>query len=47
MYGNDNANYTNGQFVVQDRVCPKSTTIPATTTTSDSDEEVSTNTKKR
>lgn len=30
MYGNDNENYTNGQFVVQDRVCPKSTTIPVT-----------------
>ena len=38
MYGNDNANYTNGQFVVQDRVCPKSTTIPATTTTSTTDD---------
>ena len=35
MYGNDNENYTNGQFVVQDRVCPKSTTIPATTTNSE------------
>lgn len=32
MYGNDNSNYaTTGQFVVQDKVCPKSTTIPATT----------------
>lgn len=30
MYGSDNSNYTNGQFVVQDRVCPKSTTIPVT-----------------
>ena len=30
MYGNDNENYTNGQFVVQDRVCPRSTTIPVT-----------------
>jgi hypothetical protein len=24
MFGNDNENYANGQFVVQDRVCPKS-----------------------
>jgi len=32
MYGNDNENYTNGQFVVQDKVCPRATTIPATTT---------------
>ena len=32
MYGNDNSNYTLGQFVVQDRVCPKATTLPATTT---------------
>lgn len=29
MYGNDNANYeTTGQFVIQDRICPKSTTVP-------------------
>ena len=33
MYGNQNENYTNGQFVVQDRVCPRSSTIPATQTT--------------
>ena len=32
MYGNQNDNYTNGQFVVQDKVCPKASTIPATTT---------------
>lgn len=31
MYGNQNDNYTNGQFVVQDRVCPRSTPIPAAT----------------
>ena len=30
MYGNDNTNYVNGQFVVQDRVCPKSSTPPTT-----------------
>ena len=30
MYGNDNENYTNGQFVVQDRVCPKSASVPTT-----------------
>lgn len=33
MYGNDNANYTNGVFVIQDRLCPRSTPIPTTTTT--------------
>ena len=33
MYGNDNSNYTLGQFVVQDRVCPQATTLPATTQT--------------
>lgn len=27
-YGNDNTNYTLGQFVVQDKVCPKSTSLP-------------------
>ena len=32
MYGNQNENYTNGQFVVQDRVCPKASALPATTT---------------
>ena len=35
MYGNDNSLYSNGQFVVQDRVCPKSTSIPATQITSE------------
>ena len=35
MYGNQNAEYTNGQFVVQDRVCPRSTPIPATATTNE------------
>lgn len=29
MYGNGNAGYTNGQFVIQDRICPISATIPA------------------
>ena len=32
MYGNDNENYTLGQFVVQDRVCPKSVTTTTTET---------------
>ena len=30
MYGNQNPNYANGQFVVQDRICPRASTIPAT-----------------
>ena len=34
MYGNDNENYTLGQFVVQDRVCPKASNLPSTTPTS-------------
>ena len=33
MYGNENPNYTDGQFVIQDRICPKASTIPATTET--------------
>ena len=33
MYGNENANYTNGQFVIQDRICPRATALPTTTTT--------------
>lgn len=32
IYGNDNSNYTLGQFVVQDRVCPKASILPTTTT---------------
>ena len=31
MFGSDNALYTNGQFVIQDRICPKSVDVPATT----------------
>ena len=31
MYGNQNPGYTNGQFVIQDCVCPRAVTIPATT----------------
>ena len=32
MYGNENAGYVNGQFVIQDKICPKASTIPAVTT---------------
>lgn len=28
MYGNENDNYANGQFVIQDRVCPRASQIP-------------------
>ena len=31
MYGNENPDYTNGQFVIQDRICPRASIIPATT----------------
>lgn len=34
MYGSENPDYVNGQFVIQDRICPRATTIPATTTLS-------------
>ena len=34
MYGNENPNYTNGQFVIQNRICPRASTIPAVATTS-------------
>ena len=33
MYGNQNENYTNGQFVVQNCVSPRASEIPATATT--------------
>ena len=32
MYGNENPGYINGQFVIQDRICPRASTIPTTTT---------------
>lgn len=31
MYGNQNAGYVNGQFVIQDRICPRASAIPSTT----------------
>lgn len=34
MYGNENPDYTDGQFVIQDRICPRAVNIPATVTTS-------------
>ena len=33
MYGNENPDYVNGQFVIQDRICPRASEIPATTET--------------
>ena len=36
MYGDENAGYTNGQFVIQNRICPRAAIIPAVTTTSNS-----------
>ena len=33
MYGSENTNYaTTGQFVIQDRICPRATTVPVTAT---------------
>ena len=29
IYGNENPNYTNGQFVIQGNICPRAATIPA------------------
>lgn len=33
MYGNENESYVLGQFVVQDRVCPRASLLPTTTST--------------
>ena len=34
MYGSENTNYaTTGQFVIQDKICPRATTVPVTATT--------------
>lgn len=30
MYGNENPGYVNGQFVIQDRICPRASEIPVT-----------------
>lgn len=29
IYGNENPDYTNGQFVIQGNICPRAATIPA------------------
>lgn len=34
MYGNQNSGYVNGQFVIQNCLCPRASEIPAVTTTS-------------
>jgi hypothetical protein len=42
MYGNQNENYTSGQFVVQNRVCARATALPtgaAAGTTTDTNSE--------
>lgn len=31
MYGNENPDYIDGQFVIQNRISPRAATIPATT----------------
>lgn len=33
IYGNENPDYVNGQFVIQDNICPRAATIPSTATT--------------
>ena len=35
-YGDQNTGYVNGQFVIQGNICPRASTIPANTTTSNS-----------
>ena len=38
MYGSENPEYaTTGQFVIQDRICPRATTVPVTATTTNDD----------
>ena len=32
MYGSENPEYTDGQFVIQNRICPRAAIIPAQTT---------------
>lgn len=47
MFGSDNELYTNGQFVIQDRLCPKATTIPTTTTQTTDSGTIETNNNTR
>lgn len=35
LYGNQNSGYINGQFVIQNRLCPRASQVPATQTTSE------------
>lgn len=48
MYGSGNSGYVNGQFVIQDRICPRAVTIPATTTqtTDNGTNDTNNNTRK-
>ena len=34
MYGSENPGYVNGQFVIQYRICPRASALPAVATTS-------------
>ena len=47
MYGSDNSLYTNGQFVIQNNLCPRAASVPSTTTTSDDSTEVNPNMRKK
>lgn len=48
MYGNQNENYTNGVFVVQDRVCPRASQVPSVTTTNtDTTDKINPNMRKK
>ena len=47
MYGNQNENYTNGVFVVQDRVCPRASQVPATTQASGETTDVNPDMRKK
>ena len=33
IYGDENPDYVNGQFIIQNRICPRASSIPATTQT--------------
>lgn len=48
MYGNENQpTYVNGQFVIQNCLCPRASEVPSTTTTSDDSTEVNPDMRKK
>lgn len=46
LYGDQNAGYVNGQFVIQDRICPRAAEFTATQTTDNGTNDTNNNMRK-